>query len=201
MSSLKVNTVFSKRILVVEPDHESDNSLYSKLCASGAEHLELLNSIKNLAARLTIIKADVLALSLEKIDQAVLSELISIKQNAALPVVIFASEYLPEMTKTVMSAGVSSYIVDDVACERIPVILDLAMERFTHIASLNKELVQAQQKLTDRKLVERAKGIIMQQKKISEDQAYKEIRTSAMNKGKTISDLSKQIISVYELMA
>lgn len=195
-----VERVTGYRILVVEPNFEKDSSIYSKLTSLGAGQLELLKSSNGLAQKVATFNAEVLVLSLESMDSQVLDELIEINQNTPLAVVVFASQYLPDMTKTVMAAGVSSYIVDDVASERVPVILDLAMERFTHIHSLSTELERAQQQLSNRKLVEKAKGMIMRQKNISEDDAYKQMRSSAMNQGKTMAELSKRIISVFELM-
>lgn len=195
-----VDKVLHHRILVVEPSFQNDNSIYAKLNALGAQHLELLKTSIGLASKVAVLKADVLVVSLESISRSILHELIEIKQTTPLAVVVFASEYLPEMTKSVMSSGVSSYIVDDVASERVAVILDLAMERFTHSQSLNKELERAQKQLSERKLVEKAKGIIMRQKNVTEDQAYTQIRSSAMNQGKSIAELSKRIISVFELM-
>jgi response regulator NasT len=192
--------VLHHRIMVVEPEYGNENSVYAKLNALGCQQLELLKSTEGLANKVAVINADVLVVSLESISSAVLNELVEIKQNSPLAVVIFASEYLPEMTKTVMASGVSSYIVDDVASERVAVILDLAMERFSHSQSLNKELERAQKQLSERKLVEKAKGIIMRQKNVTEDQAYTQIRSSAMNHGKSIAELSKRIISVFELI-
>lgn len=206
MSPQHAEMVFQHRILIVEPNFEQPNSIYAKLSMYSNDNelstrkVEVLASTQNLAARVAVMNADVLVLSLDSIDDDSLNELITIKQESALAVVIFASQYRPDMTKKVMSAGVSSYIVDDVASERLPVILDLAIERFNHLESMNKELVHAQQQLSDRKLIEKAKGILMRQKGISEDQAYKQIRSSAMNKGCTMGVLSQKIISVFELI-
>lgn len=201
MSANQVDTILGQRILVVEPTFKNRNSIYTKLSQLGIEKIELLSSTLGLAAKVAVMKADVLVLSLDSIDANVLAELIEIKNTSPLAVVVFASQYRPEMTKTILLSGVSSFIVDDVASERLPIILDLAIERFSHSESLNKELQRAQQQLSDRKLVEKAKGIIMHQKNINEDQAYKQIRSSAMNEGKTMGVLSQQIISVYEMMA
>jgi response regulator NasT len=192
--------IFDRRILVVEPHFETERSIYSKLTELGAGQMELLHSLDGLALRLEALEVDVLVLSLQSIDATALEQLIEIKKKCPIAVVVFANQYLPEMTKVVMSAGVSSYIVDDVATERVPVILDLAIERFKHSQSLSKELQQAQQQLSDRKLVSKAKGIIMRQKNLSEDEAYIQIRSSAMNQGKTMAELSKRIISVFEIL-
>ena len=94
----------------------------------------------------------------------------------------------------------SSYVVDDAQVHRLPVIIDLAIARFEKMNGISAELEQTKEKLSERKIIERAKGIIMQQKNLTEDEAYVQMRKSAMNKGQSIAELSRHIISVFDLL-
>lgn len=192
--------VFNSKVLIVESGCEEKKSIHSKLERLGVKKLHLLKSNDGLSIKVDAFQPDVLIISQATIDKSTLGQLREIKKTCPITVVVFANEYLPEMTKAVLKAGVSSYIVDDVALERLPIIIDLAQERFHHSQSLNSELQHAQQQLSDRKIIEKAKGIIMRKKNVSEDEAYRQIRSSAMNEGKTIAELSSRIISVYKII-
>jgi len=194
------NTI-SPRILLLERISDDQNSCEKKLKSHGIEPVRVLNSEHGLLAAIEFVNPDVLILSIECLDHASLENLILIKNNAPLPVVIFARKHAAEMVKTVVDAGVSSYIVDDVEAHRIPIILELAQARFAQEQALNLELVQTKEKLLERKVIEKAKGILMAQSKLSEDQAYVQLRKSAMNQGRPMADLAKSVISVFEQRA
>jgi len=180
-------------------DHAIDN-LHEKLVAHDVELLQVANSAVGLHTLIEEYRPEVLVMSVDFLDAVTLDALIKVNSKQPLPVVVFAKQHAPEVMKMVVEAGVSSYVVDDVQAHRIPVILDLAMVRFAKMQNLNSELQQTKEKLSERKLIERAKGILMQQKHLSEEEAYSQMRKSAMNQGQSMADLARRIIDVFEML-
>lgn len=175
--------------------HISSASMVEKLALLDNYQVEKASSLESVPAIVAVSKLDILVLSLNDITEVDLAPLIWLKANDPVPVVMFAHQNTPSAVKSVVAAGVSSYIVDDVQPQRLAVILDLAFERFAHIQGMNNELEQIKKKLSERKLIERAKGIVMRQKNYTEEQAYKEMRTSAMNQGESMAELASRILA------
>jgi len=169
--------------------------MVEKLALLDNYHVEKASSLESVPEIVAVSKLDILVLSLNDITDVDLAPLIWLKANDPVPVVMFAHQNTPSAVKSVVAAGVSSYIVDDVQPQRLAVILDLAFERFAHIQGMNNELEQVKKKLSERKLIERAKGIVMRQKNYTEEQAYKEMRTSAMNQGESMAKLASRILA------
>ncbi len=140
---------------------------------------------------------DVLVLVVERLERGILTELAQLYRRNPLAVLVFAQSHAPEALKTAVASGVCSYVVDDVRADRLPVIIDLAVERFEQSRHINSELEITKQKLNNRKLIEKAKGILMQKKQVSEEIAYAQMRRSAMNQGITIAELSKRITQLF----
>jgi len=145
-------------------------------------------------------KPDALVLSVDFLDAAMLDQLIKVNEKCPLPVSVFAKQSSQEILKTAICAGVDSYVVDDVQAHRLQTIIELSMVRYEQFHILSEELEQTKEKLTERKLIERAKGIIMQQKHLTEDEAYVQMRKSAMNQGQSMAELSRRVISVFEML-
>ncbi len=195
-SSTSLNV--TRRILLVEPEGEFENSLFAKLSAQNLRPANALTSTRGLLAAIEQTEPEVLIFSLDALDDEVLQSLMLVKENTPLPVLVFAQKHSKEMVRLVVNAGVNAYIVDDVEPSRIPVIIDLAEARFVQEREVYLELTKTKAKLVERKVIEKAKGIIMLQKKISEDQAYAQLRRSAMNQGRPIADLAKSVVSVFD---
>jgi len=191
----------TQKILLIEtPEAKSDNQLHAKLASQNAELVDVLDSATDLVNKVELSKPGVLVLSVDFLDAVMLDQLIKVKEACALPVTVFVKQHAPEVLKTVVSAGVSSYVVDDVQPHRLPIIIDLAVERFSQFNNLNTELEQTKEKLSERKIIERAKGILMQQKHLTEEEAYVQMRKSAMNQGESMAELSRRIISVFDIL-
>lgn len=191
----------TQKILLIEtPEAKSDNQLHSKLVSQNAELVDALESATDLVNKVESSKPDVLVLSVDFLDAVMLDQLIKVKETCPLAVTVFAKQHAPEVLKTVISAGVSSYVVDDVQPHRLPIIIDLAAERFSQMNNLSTELEQTKEKLNERKVIERAKGILMQQKHLTEDEAYVQMRKSAMNQGESMAELARRVISVFDIL-
>lgn len=189
-----------KLLLIDDLPNGNSADLIDKLQALQYSALEVSKGINELLAKVTSLSPDVLILSVENLDKTTLDQLVEIHQTCPLPVIVVANKYSRGDVETVVFAGVSSYLVDQVSVDRLTVIIDLSIARFKQEQTLISELQVTKEKLSDRKLIERAKGIIMKQKHLSEEEAYAQMRKSAMNQGQSMSDLAKRIISVFEML-
>jgi response regulator NasT len=187
-----------RRLLLVEPATSSSVSMLEKLAVLDHFQIEKANRLESIPAIVDASQPEMLILSVNALTDIDLDPVIWLNINNPIPVVVFAHQNSPCAVKSVVAAGVCTYIVDNVAPQRLPVILDLAFERFSQMQSVSNELLQTKKKLSERKLIERAKGIIMRQKNFTEEQAYMELRKSAMNQGKTMAELARKIIVAFD---
>jgi two-component system, response regulator / RNA-binding antiterminator len=117
-----------------------------------------------------------------------------------LPLVIFAADASEDAITRAVKAGAASYVVDGLEASRIPAIMQVALARFEFLAELRNELGQAQQKLAERKFVERAKGLLMKSRGLSEDEAYHTLRRMAMERNRRMGDVARSVIEMAELL-
>lgn len=192
-----------RKLLLVDSLPEGESAgLINKLESLESSALEISRGAEDLFIKVSTLQPDVLVLSAESLDQSILEQLIKVHETIPIPVIVVAKQYARSVVETVVSAGVSSYLVnvDEVSLERLGIIIDLSVARFKQEQSLICELQVTKEKLSERKLIERAKGIIMKQKHLSEEDAYSQMRKSAMNQGQSMADLAKRIISVFDML-
>lgn len=134
-------------------------------------------------------------------SHAMLSALRALSERSPRPVVMFANDPRREVIRKTVDAGVAAYVVDGWAPERVAAIIEAACARFEAYESLKKELRTTQNKLAERKIVEKAKGLVMQQRGVSEDQAYSALRKMAMDQNLTLAEVARRVISIAHLLA
>jgi response regulator NasT len=115
--------------------------------------------------------------------------------------VLFTNDEDTTHVKDAVAAGVSAYIVAGLAPDRIRPILDVAMARFQHEQQLRRELADARSELQERKVIDRAKGLLMQRQGLSEKEAYEKLRKTAMDRGLKLGDVAQRILDVADLLA
>ncbi|MBX2848748.1 MAG: ANTAR domain-containing protein [Acidiferrobacterales bacterium] len=192
-----------RKLLLVDCLTGSESAgLIKKLSGLESSALEVSKGVDDLYSKVSTIRPDVLVLSVELLDKLTLEQLTKLHESSPLPVIVVAHQYSKSVVETVVSAGVSSYLVnvEEISSERLGIIIDLSLERLKQEQSLICELQATKEKLSERKLIERAKGIIMKQKHLSEEEAYSQMRKSAMNQGQSMADLAKRIISVFDML-
>lgn len=151
-------------------------------------------------AALERVRADAVVLETPSPHIDLLDRILDAMGSAALPLVIFAHDASDEAIARAMRAGAASYVVDGLSVDRIPAIMQVALARFELVASLRDELQQAQQKLAERKYVERAKGLLMKSRGLSEDEAYHTLRRMAMERNRRMGDVARSVIEMAELL-
>ena len=147
------------------------------------------------------LSPDAIIVDTDSPSRDTLENLCAITESCPRPIVMFASDPARESIRQAVRAGVSAYVVDGLAPERITPILDTAVARFEAFQAMKNELDSVKTKLSERKIVEKAKGILMKGAKLTEDQAYRALRKQAMDRKLQIVEVARQVIAVSELMA
>ena len=146
-------------------------------------------------------RPDVLMLDVVETSPEILEQLHRLDEQQPLPVVVFADRGGRQVIRAAVKAGVSAYVVDGFRSDRVVAVLEAAMARFLEFQTLRHERDQAQAKLAERKVVERAKGILMIRRKLPENAAYETLRKMAMDRGKRLAEVAESIVTAEEMLA
>jgi two-component system, response regulator / RNA-binding antiterminator len=188
------------KIVIVDESSVRSAILEEGLREAGFENVERLSEMHNLLKRIYAIDPDVILIDLENPSRDVLEQMFQVSRAVRRPVAMFVDQSDAASIEASVDAGVSAYIVDGLKKERIKSILDLCVSRFNAFSRLRDELERAKSELEDRKIVERAKGIVMKTKNLSEDQAYALMRGAAMRESKKMSEIARAIVTAAELL-
>jgi len=188
-------------VLVIDEDRGRAALVEQALRDQGYDVLARLDTTDHLADRVEELKPDMIIVDLDSPDRDVLENMAILNQSSPRPVVMFAEQGDQPTIEKAIRAGVSAYIVDGLEHHRMKAILDVAAARFREFQALRSELADAKNELADRKIVERAKGLVMKHNRCSEEQAFKAMRKMAMDQQKPLNDIAKNIISVLELVS
>src|SRR5690242_20654908 len=154
----------------------------------------------NLLGRIYALDPDVILIDLENPSRDVLEQMFQVSRAVRRPIAMFVDQSDTASIQASVDAGVSAYIVDGLKKERMKHILDLCISRFNAFARLQGELDRAKSALEERKVIDRAKGILMKAKQLTEEQAYALMRKTAMNENKKIVEIAQSIITAAELL-
>ena len=154
----------------------------------------------DLLPRISDIDPDVILIDLENPSRDALEQMFQVSRLARRPIAMFVDKSDSESVRAAIDAGVSAYVVDGLRKERIRSILDVTISRFNLFDRLRTELSEAKSALEDRKVVERAKSILMKQKQITEERAYELLRRTAMNQNRKIIDLARSLVTAAALL-
>ncbi len=191
----------SVSILLIEEQRSSRSMLKRALNDFGYIITKHITFNDNIIEQIDLCNPEILVLATDLPSESVLKTLAEINQLLPLPIVIFAENESPNVIQNAIKAGVSAYVVNEILPQRLNSIILVANERFKAIQSLRNELKQAKTQLESRKYIERAKGLIMQQKQISENEAYISLRKMAMDQGCSLAVVAKNIIDVCQLLS
>jgi len=182
------------RVLVVDESPERAEILRDGLQLAGHEVSASLTSPVALLRTIDRLKPDVIVIDIESPSRDVLEHLVVMSQHTPRPVVMFASDGAPETIRQAVRAGVSAYVVDGLDRDRIKGIIDVAVARFEDFQRLREELAEATLKLSERKLVERAKGLLMKSHGLDEEAAYALLRKTAMDRKLKLAEVARLLI-------
>jgi response regulator NasT len=179
---------------------ERSRSLRIGLLENGYNIVAVLPADVFLHERLAQIQPDLIVVDAESQARDALEHVVMATRDARRPIVLFTNDEDTSQVGAAIAAGVTGYVVAGLASERVKPVLDVAMARFRHEESLRQALVDAQTQLHDRKLVDRAKGLLMQRHGLPEAEAYARMRKTAMDRGLKLADVAQRLIDVQDLI-
>ena len=186
------------RVLIIDADPERRALLIQGLQGNDCRILERETITLELLDCLPQLDPDVIVIDADSPDRDMLEHVCSISRDQPRPVVLFTDDDDATMMQQAMRAGVTSYVVKGIAPARIKPILQVAMLRFAEHQALRQDLAAAKDQLAERKLIERAKGIVMQQKNIGENEAYHLLRKMAMERNAKLADIAAQVVDLAQ---
>ncbi|MEH2477580.1 response regulator NasT [Nitrobacteraceae bacterium AZCC 2146] len=190
----------SPKIVIVDESPIRAAILEEGLREAGYVDVQHIREMQNLLARIYALDPDVIVIDLENPSRDVLEQMFQVSRAVRRPVAMFVDQSDSESARASVDAGVSSYIVDGLKKERIKPILDLCISRFNAFSKLQDELDRTKSALEERKIIDRAKGIVMKLKGLTEEEAYVLLRSTAMREKKKIGDIAQSIITAAELL-
>jgi len=181
-----------------------ENPLRAAILEEGLREAGLCNVVRiaertNLLARLTTVDPDVILIDLESPSRDVLEQMFQVSRVVKRPVAMFVDQSDAASIQAAVDAGVSAYVVDGLKKERIKNILDMSISRFKAFSRLQDELDRTKTALGERKLIDRAKGILMRAKNLPEEEAYALLRRTAMNEKRRIADIAQSIVTAADI--
>jgi len=189
----------SLKILIVGKNPVRAAILEDGLREAGHLHVARIDETSHLLARIHAFDPDVILIDLENPSRDVLAQMFQVSRAVKRPVAMFVDQSDTGSIDAAVDAGVSAYIVGGLRKERIKNILDLCISRFNAFARLQDELERARNALDERKAIDRAKGILMKARDLTEQDAYALLRRTAMNENKKIADVAQSVITAAEL--
>jgi len=188
-----------KVLLVQEKENESKDLLYV-LSSIGYDDVRVVESSHDIVRHAKDYDMDFMLVDVYRPGPDLLNMIAETIQKRPVPVIMFVEESSDDIITDVIKSGVSAYVVDGYQRNRVRGVISLARVRFEENQRLLGELEEAKSALNGRKLIDRAKGIVMKQKACDEETAYKLIRKMAMDKNVRITDVAKQLIDLVDLM-
>jgi response regulator NasT len=189
----------SLKIVIVDENPIRAAILKDGLREAGYVQVVHIDETSHLLARVYAIDPDVILIDLENPSRDVLEQMFQVSRAVRRPVAMFVDQSDAASIEAAVDAGVSAYIVGGLRKERVQNILDLCISRFNAFARLQDELDRTKSALEERKVIDRAKGILMNAKKLSEDAAYALLRKTAMNESKKIAEVAQSVVTAAEL--
>lgn len=203
------------RIVIVAPDTlvadpadplatveaERSRSLRIGMLQGGYNIVAVLPADVYLPDRLAQIGPDMIIVDAESQSRDTLEYVVVATRHARRPIVLFTNDDDTSHVRDAIAAGVTAYVVAGLAPERVKPVLEVAMARFQHEEALRQELADARTQLSERKVIDRAKRLVMSRHSLSEEEAYARLRKTAMDKGLKLADVAQRILDVAHLLA
>ena len=190
----------SLRILLVDQNVDRAAILEEGLRDAGCHDITIVREMHSLMRRIVDADPDVIFIDLENPNRDVLEQMFQVSRSVRRPIAMFVDQADTASIQSAVESGVGAYVVDGLHKERVKTVLDTAVSHFNTFNKLREELERANQALEDRKLVERAKGILMKERGVTEANAYVLLRTAAMNENRRIVDVARSVVSAAGLL-
>ncbi len=188
------------KIVVVEADEARAREIIDALREGGWADVTVIGNDSALTRTLNETDPDLVLIDLENPRRDSLENLSEVSGARQRPVAMFVDQSEPGLTAAAVNAGLSAYVVGGLSRERIRPILETAIARFRVMSKMQSELDAAKAALAERKTIDRAKGLLIQAKGLSEDEAYRLLRKTAMDQGKRVVEVAQALVTASELL-
>jgi two-component system, response regulator / RNA-binding antiterminator len=188
------------KVMIIDNDIKRSKPLKQSLIDSGFDVVAHVENSMQLQTQCLAINPDVVIIDTESPSRDTLENICVMTMHDPRPIVMFTHDGNKEQIKQATRAGVSAYVVGSIPSERLTPVIDAAIARFEEFKNLRGELSEAKIKLSERKVIERAKGLIMKQRGLDEDAAYELLRNMAMKKNAKLADLSNQLLETASML-
>lgn len=187
-------------ILVIDDKPERAAVIEQGLREAGHSAIAIISDMRHLLRQIADAAPDVIIIDLENPNRDVLEEMFQVSRSVPRPVAMFVDQSDRSSIEAAIEAGVSAYVVDGMRKERIKPIVDMAISRYNAYRRLKDELDRAKQALEDRKVIERAKGILMKTKGVGEAEAHALLRKTAMNESRRVAEVAQALVTAAKLL-
>ena len=188
-------------ILVVEPDRQRAMLVVDGLKDVGENEVHVISEVSALSRKIAQLSPDVVIVDIASPTRDMIEELSLASAPLERPVAMFVDHSDDTLTKAAIEAGVSAYVVDDLRPERLQPVMTAAIARFNLFRRMRDELAETKRALEERKVIDRAKGLLMKARGIEEDAAYALLRKTAMDRGRKISEVAAALVTAADLLS
>jgi response regulator NasT len=190
----------SLAVLVIDENHIRASIIEAGLREAGHEQVTVVHDVAGIARRIAEIEPDVIVIDLENPNRDMLENMFQLSRVVKRPIAMFVDRSDQASIEAAVEAGVSAYVVDGLRQERVKPILDMAISRFNAFSRMARELEEARSELENRKVIDRAKGILMRSRGLPEDAAYTLLRKTAMSQNRKISEIAQSLVTAAGLL-
>ena len=188
------------KVMIIDNDIKRSKPLKKSLIENGFDVVAHVENDVNLQTQCLAINPDVVIIYTESPSRDTLENICVMSMHDPRPIVMFTHDGNKEQIKAATKAGVSAYVVGTISSERLTPVIDAAVARFEEFKHIRTELADTKIKLEERKVIERAKGLLMKQRDLDEDAAYEMLRSMAMKKNVKLATLSNQLIEAASML-
>jgi len=188
------------KILVIDENRIRSAIIEAGLREAGYDQVTIVHDVGGIARRIAEIEPDVIVIDLENPNRDMLENMFQLSRAVKRPIAMFVDRSDTASIEAAVDAGVSAYIIDGLRKERVKPILQMAISRFNAFSRMARELEEARGELEGRKLIERAKGILMKSRGMNEEDAYALLRKTAMNQNRKLADVAQSLVTAADLL-
>lgn len=188
-------------IIVVEADRERAIQIVDSLREAGYDRIQVIAEPSSLRRQIRSFEPDVVLIDMTHPSRDMLEELAIASDPMTRPVAMFVDRSNDALTAAAIEAGVSAYVVDGMRPDRVKPVMDAAIARFRMFQRMRTELQETKRALEERKVIDRAKGMVMKARGVEEDEAYALLRKAAMDQGKRLADVAAALVASAGLLS
>ena len=187
-------------ILVIDENAIRASIIEAGLRDAGQSSVTVVQDVLGVGRVIERLQPDVIVIDLENPNRDLLESMFQLSRSVKRPIAMFVDRSDKGMIEAAIDAGVSAYVVDGLRQERVKPILDMAISRFNAFSRMARELEEARSELEGRKVIDRAKGILMKSRGIGEDEAYRLLRKTAMSQNRKIAEIAQSLVLAAGLL-